>query len=159
MGGRFVRWRSGLSVAWFRRLVNLYAPFVGAGIRLASISEDSRHARVEMKLRWYNANYVGTHFGGSIYAMTDPFYMLMYMRNLGPGYVMWDKAARIDFLKPGRGRLTAEFHLSDEDLAHVREATASGEKYVFDKDVLVHDAEGTLIAKVVKTLYVRRKAG
>ena len=38
---------------------------------------------VEMKLRWWNANYVGTHFGGSLFAMTDAFYMLMVMAKLG----------------------------------------------------------------------------
>jgi len=140
-----------------RVFLNLWPPLLGAGIRVAEISSDYRHVRVELPLRWYNANAVGTQFGGSIYAMSDPFYMLMYIRALGPQYVVWDQAARVEFLKPGRRRLVAEFDLGEEDTEEVRRRTADGSKHVFDKEVLVHDDEGLLVARVTKTLYVRRK--
>jgi acyl-coenzyme A thioesterase PaaI-like protein len=140
-----------------RFFMNLWPPLLGSGIRVADVSSDYRHVRVELPLRFYNANAVGTQFGGSIYAMTDPFYMLMYIRALGPEYVVWDKAARVEFLKPGRRRLVAEFHLSDEDTEETRRRTADGSKHVFDKEVLVHDDEGVLVARVTKTLYVRKK--
>jgi len=135
----------------------LYFPFLGAGIRLKKVADDYRYVRVEMPLTWYNRNYVGTQFGGSIYAMCDPIYMLMLMQNLGREYIVWDKAANIDFIKPGRRRLIAEFRWTQDEIEFIKEKTKGGDKYVFDKEVLIFDSEGTLIAKVIKTLYVRLK--
>ncbi|WP_348240556.1 DUF4442 domain-containing protein, partial [Salmonella enterica] len=72
--------------------------------------------------------YVGTQFGGSIYAMTDPFYMLMLMNNLGPDYIVWDKAASIRFRKPGRTDLFATFEITDAELNNVRLRLETEEK-------------------------------
>jgi hypothetical protein len=80
-----------------RRWINFWPPFLGAGIRVTHIAPDMKSVDVEMKLRWWNANYVGTHFGGSLFAMTDAFYMLMVMANLGRDYIVWDKAASIRY--------------------------------------------------------------
>ena len=87
-----------------RRAVNFWPPFLGAGIRVKHISPDMKFIEVQMKLRWWNANYVGTHFGGSLFAMTDAFYMLMLMANLGRDYIVWDKTASIRYRKPGGAR-------------------------------------------------------
>jgi len=104
----------------FRRLINLWPPFLGAGIRIKEISEDYTDFKVEMKLTKFNRNYVGTQFGGSIYAMTDPFYMLILMKNLGKDYIVWDKAADIRFKLPGKGKLTAHFNISKERIAEIK---------------------------------------
>lgn len=141
----------------FQRLLNTYAPYVGAGIRVRELSDDYRHLRVEMGLHWYNTNYVGTHFGGSLYSMVDPFYMLMLLNNLGRDYVVWDKAAEIDFIRPGKGRVSATFSLTDAMLDEVRAATANGDKYLPTWPVEIVDTHGELIARVKKTLYIRRK--
>jgi acyl-coenzyme A thioesterase PaaI-like protein len=141
----------------FMRLVNIYPPYLGAGVRVHSVAPDFRHIRVEMRLRWYNRNYVGTHFGGSIYSMVDPFYMLMLMQVLGPDYIVWDQGARIAFLKPGRGTLHADFNLTDDDLALIHTRTASGGKYLPEFVVEIRDIEEEVVARVEKTLYVRRK--
>ncbi len=141
------------------RALNWYGPYLGAGVRVEYISEDFREARVSMVQRWYNTNYVGTHFGGSLYALTDPFYMLLLMRNLGPDHIVWDKAASIDFVRPGRGRVMATFRLTDTMLEEVRRKTAHGEKYTPTWPVEVVDEEGLLVARVEKTLYIRRKRG
>ncbi len=151
------RHSSSFSPRYIRTLINFYVPFVGAGIRVTRLDEDFRYIRVEMPLTKLNGNYVGTQFGGSMYAMTDPFYMLMLMQNLGTDYIVWDKAAKIEFLKPGRSRVTAEFRFSAEEIEAVRRHTESGEKYLFDKEVLIQDIHGELIARVTKTLYVRKK--
>lgn len=140
-----------------RLLGNFYTPFLGAGIRIVQVTPDFRFVRVEMPLRPYNRNYVGTHFGGSIYAMTDPFYMMMLMQNLGRDYIVWDKAAQIDFLKPGKCRLIAEFRFTDQEIEGIKGQISNGQKYIFDKEVLVHDENGILIARIIKTLYVRKK--
>ncbi len=142
-----------------RRALNLYAPYVGAGVRVREISADYRHIRVEMDLHWYNVNYVGTHFGGSLYSMVDPFYMLMLINNLGPDYIVWDKAAHIDFIKPGTGKVSADLVLTDAMLAQVRAATDSGDKYLPVWPVEIRNASGELVARVDKTLYIRRKRG
>lgn len=140
-----------------RRLSNLWLPFWGAGINITYISEDYREITVQMKLRWYNRNYVGTHFGGSIYAMTDPFYMMMLISNLGRDYIVWDKGAKIKFIKPGRGTLSASFVLSEEEISNIKQIADAEGKYVIDLPVQVKSTEGEVIAAVKKTVYIRSK--
>lgn len=105
------------------RLINLWPPYLGAGIRVTRISDDLRTFEVRMKLRWYNRNYVGTQFGGSLYSMCDPFYMLILMHGLGRGYEVWDKAAKIRFRRPGRTTVHATFHVPDEEIERIRRET------------------------------------
>ena len=112
-----------------RRWINFWPPFLGAGIRVKRIAPDMKAIDVEMKLRWWNANYVGTHFGGSLFAMTDAFYMLMLMANLGRDYIVWDKAASIRYRKPGKGTVRAEFRLTDAQLDDIRDKLKTLPKY------------------------------
>jgi acyl-coenzyme A thioesterase PaaI-like protein len=140
-----------------RRAVNFWPPFLGAGIRVEHVAPDMKSVDVEMRLRWWNANYVGTHFGGSLFAMTDAFYMLMLMANLGRDYIVWDKAASIRYRKPGKGTVRAQFRLSDTQLDDIREKLKTLPKYEPMFKVDVKDEQGTLIAEVEKRLYVRRK--
>ncbi len=140
-----------------RFLFNMYPPYLGSGIKVEKISKDRRYLRVTLKLRFYNRNYVGTQFGGSIYSMTDPHYMFLIMNNLGSNYVVWDKAAKINFIKPGKTKITAEFTIDDSILNTIKENTAKGEKYIFDLPVEVRDLNGDVVAEVSKTLYVRKK--
>jgi acyl-coenzyme A thioesterase PaaI-like protein len=140
-----------------RRWINLWPPFFGAGIRIKRIAPDMKTVDVEMKLRFWNANYVGTHFGGSLFAMTDAFYMLMLMHHLGPDYVVWDKAASIRYRKPGRGTVRAEFRLSDTQIDDIREKLKILQKYEPVFSVEVKDEAGVVIAQVEKLLHVRKK--
>jgi Domain of unknown function (DUF4442) len=140
-----------------RRWINLWPPFLGAGIRVVHIAPDMRAVDVEMRLRWWNANYVGTHFGGSLFAMTDAFYMLMLMANLGRDYIVWDKAASIRYKKPGRGRVRAEFRLSDAQIDDIRGKLKTLPKYEPVFSVMVKDEAGVVIAEVEKLLHVRKK--
>jgi len=140
-----------------RRGVNLWPPFLRAGIRVTHIASDMKAIDVEMKLRWWNANYVGTHFGGSLFAMTDAFYMLMLMANLGRDYIVWDKAASIRYRKPGKGTVRAEFRLSDAQLDDIRDKLKALPKYEPAFMVEVKDEQGIVIAEVEKLLHVRLK--
>ena len=140
-----------------RRGVNLWPPFLGMGIRVKHIAPDMKSIDVEMKLRWWNANYVGTHFGGSLFAMTDPFYMLMLMANLGRDYIVWDKAASIRYRKPGKGTVRAEFRLTDAQLDDIREKLKTLPKWEPIFKVEVKDVQGTVIAEVEKLLHVKKK--
>lgn len=142
---------------WLRRALNLYPPYLGAGIRVRTIAPDFRRVVVEMPLRWFNRNYFGTHFGGSLYSMTDPFYVLMLANILGADYVVWDQAAEIAFRRPGRGTVRAVFSLSDPEIEEIRRQTADGEPYRPRFTVQVTQEDGAVVAEVVKILYVRRK--
>ena len=112
---------------------------------------------VEMKLRFWNANYVGTHFGGSLFAMTDPFYMLMLIANLGRDYIVWDKATTIRYRKPGKGTVRAQFRLTDAQLDEIRQKVETLPKYEPTFSVEIKDDAGVVIAEVEKLLHIRRK--
>jgi acyl-coenzyme A thioesterase PaaI-like protein len=147
------------SPAILRLLLNFYPPYLMTGIVVREIARDWRRIVVRMGLHWYNRNFFGTHFGASLYAMTDPFYVLMLTHNLGRDYIVWDRSASIEFLRPGRGVVSAVFELTPERIAEVLEATAAGDKYQPSWPVEVRDDAGDVVARVMKTLYVRRKPG
>ena len=140
-----------------RLRLNLYAPFLGAGIRVKRLAPGWKEVDVEMKLRWWNANYVGTHYGGSLYSMTDPFFMVMLIENLGQDYIVWDKSATIRFRKPGRGTVSASFRLSDQQIDEIKQALNAEKKIERVFTVEVKDESGTVIAEVEKLLHIRRK--
>lgn len=140
-----------------RVLINLWPPYLFTGIHATHISADYRSADVELRERWYNRNYVGTHFGGSLFAMTDAWYMIMLVQNLGREYYVWDQRASIEYVSPGRGTLRAQFRLDEEILQHIREQTVNGEKYLPEFEVEIFNSENKLVARVMRTLYVRKK--
>jgi acyl-coenzyme A thioesterase PaaI-like protein len=140
-----------------RMLFNLWPPFRGAGIRVRHIAPDFSHATVELHMRLLNRNFVGTHFGGSLFAMTDPFFMILMMKRLGAEYVVWDKAGSVRFLKPARGTVTAHFEMPEADVAAARARTEGGAKYEPIYRARIVDAAGETVAEVEKTLYIRKK--
>jgi acyl-coenzyme A thioesterase PaaI-like protein len=146
LGPRQLRWA-----------MNLWPPFLGAGIRVRGIAADWSEAVVELRERLGNRNYVGTHFGGSLFAMTDPFYALLLMHRLGERYLVWDQAARIEFVSPGRGTLTARFAITADLVESIRSQAAAGDKVLPEFDVEIRDRAGALVARVRKTVYVRLK--
>ena len=141
----------------FLRWINWWPPFLGMGIKVRRISEDFREVDVEMVQRFWNTNYVGVHFGGSLFAMTDPFYMLMLMENLGPQYIVWDKAASIRFRKPAKGTVRAEFRLTEEQIDGVRQAAEMQAKVEPVFVVQIIDGDGEVVAEAERTLHVRKK--
>jgi acyl-coenzyme A thioesterase PaaI-like protein len=126
-----------------RLLMNLWPPFIGAGIHVERIAPDYTEAQVRMRMGLLNRNYMGTHFGGSLYAMTDPFFALLIMHQLGRRYVVWDKASAIDYQLPGRGTVRATFRITPEQIDTIRQATANGDKHepTFSVDVLNRQGE------------------
>jgi acyl-coenzyme A thioesterase PaaI-like protein len=149
-----------LSMKNKRRLLGLmswWPPLLGAGIRVRRIAPDFRAVEVELVQHWWNTNYVGVHFGGSLFAMTDPFFMLMLIENLGPEYIVWDKAAAIRFRRPGHGTVRAEFRITEEQLDEIRRAADSAPKIDRHFNVEVRDETGEVVAIVQRTLHVSRK--
>jgi acyl-coenzyme A thioesterase PaaI-like protein len=126
-------------------------------IRILSLSADWTEARVVLRLRRWNRNYVGTQFGGNLFAMTDPFWMLLTMHRLGPDYYVWDKAGAIEFVAPGREDVHAHFQLDEATVDELRAAAATGDKVLRWFETEVTTASGEVIARVRKQLYVRLK--
>ncbi|HEV2539082.1 MAG TPA: DUF4442 domain-containing protein [Frateuria sp.] len=143
--------------ATFRRLLNLWPPFLFNSIRVQHLAQDWSEARVVLRLRPWNRNYVRTQFGGNLFAMTDPFWMLLAMHRLGSDYYVWDKAGAIDFVAPGREDVYASFHLTEAMADELRAAAAGGEKVLRWFETEVATASGEVVARVRKQLYVRLK--
>lgn len=140
-----------------RRLLAWWPPYRGAGIKVLHIADDWSSARVRLRLGRLNRNYFGTQFGGSLYSMCDPFFALLAMHRLGRDYVVWDKAAEIDYVAPGRGDVFADFTLTGDRLEELRKATADGDKALPWFETAITAADGTVVARVRKQIYVRRK--
>ena len=146
---------------WFkrhiRRLVNFWPPFLGAGIRVTRWDADWRAIDVELRLRRWNANFVGTHYGGSLYSLADPFLMLMLIENLGPEYIVWDKSAGIRFRRPGRGTVRASFRLTQQEIDDIRQALTTQEKLEPTFTIEIKDDSGTVVAEVQKLLHIKKR--
>jgi hypothetical protein len=136
---------------------NLFPAYRGTGGRITYLAGDWREVRVKLPLTWRTRNAVGTIYGGSIYGAVDPVYMIMLMRILGRGYVIWDKAATVQFKRPGRSTLFACFTLDEPETesikAELRERPALERTYTVD----LTDADGVVHATVSKTLHIRCK--
>jgi Domain of unknown function (DUF4442) len=141
-----------------QRRLKYYPPFLGTGIKVKHLSEDLRTVEVQMPLRFWNRNYVGTHFGGSLYMMCDPFFMLILSNHLGPDYIVWDKAATIRFKRPGKGMVKAIFNIPEARISEIRVQAEEG-RVEPQFQAQVTDADGNVIAEVDKLLYVRKKNG
>lgn len=135
---------------------NLFPAFRGTGARVTYISSDFREARVRLPLNWRTRNYVGTIFGGSLYGAVDPLFMILLIQILGPDYTVWDKAATIRFVKPGRSTLSARFVIEEEEIARIKRLleTAASVDRVYRVDLT--DAAGIVHASVEKTIYIRK---
>lgn len=139
------------------KLMRFWPPFLGGGIKVKSFSDDYRHIIVQMKLRFWNQNYVGTHFGGSIYSMTDPFYMLMLLHGLGREYIVWDKSASIRYKKPARTIVFAEFVLTPEQIDNIKNQLNAASKIEPEFVIEIKDTSGEVVAEVRKVLHISKK--
>lgn len=146
-----------LSGAQKIKLMSFYPPYLGAGIRLRSVQDDFMRIEVEMKLRWWNKNLVGTHFGGSLASMADPYYMLMLLQILGRDYIVWDKASTIRFKKPGKGTVRCVFEFTEQQVEEIKSQVdqLGKQDFIFPLNI-VNDAN-EIICELEKTVYVRKK--
>lgn len=140
-----------------RTLVNFWPPFLATGIRVTRWDLDWRAVDVELRLHSWSANFVGTHYGGSLYSMVDPFYMLMLIENLGPDYIVWDKSAQIRFRKATKARVSANFRLTQQQIDEIRKALEAEPKLEPTFLVEIKDDAGTVIAEVQKVLHIKKR--
>ena len=141
-----------------RLTFNLFPAIRGTGVWVSFISNDYREIHIRLPLNWRTRNYVGTIFGGSIYASTDPFYMLQLMQILGTKYVVWDKSAQIKFKRPIQKTVYARFLITDEILNEIKENVKNNNTYTIDLPVLLQDKEATIYAEIIKTIYIADKS-
>lgn len=147
-----------LQQPWFLKLMaNAYVPYIGAGVRIKQVSIEEGVVEVHMPLTKLNKNFVGTQFGGSLYSMVDPFYMLLLIYKLGPSYVVWDKAASINFISPGQGRVKAVMRISNEEVETIRTLASDNKPVLRTYQVDIVADDGSVVAKVEKILYIRLK--
>ena len=135
--------------------INTYAPYIGAGIKIDHIDLDQGLCVVSMGLNRLNKNIVGTQFGGSLYSMVDPFYMLMLMHQLGSSYVVWDKSSHIEFIAPGKSKVTARIKVTSAEVIAIQELAKDGEPVFRDYEVDIVDEQQKVVATVTKTVYIR----
>ncbi|WP_347251414.1 DUF4442 domain-containing protein [Legionella sp.] len=140
------------------RLMKFWPPFLGAGIRVKQFNADCSEVIVQMKMRFWNKNYVGTHFGGSLYSMTDPFYMLMLLNLLGKSYIVWDKSASIRYKVPAKGVVYATFQISPHQLEKIRQEVIQHGKTEPEFIVSIMDSDGNIVAEVKKIIYIAHKS-
>ncbi|WP_412470178.1 MULTISPECIES: DUF4442 domain-containing protein [unclassified Halobacteriovorax] len=139
------------------KLLNYWPPYLGAGIKVLSINDERTKICVQMKQTFLNTNYVGVHFGGSLYSMCDPFYMLLLSFHLGKDHIIWDKAAEIEFLSPGKDIVKAEFEIKMEEVNRIKQEASEARKALPVFETFIYDKDNKKVARVKKTLYVRRK--
>jgi len=139
------------------RAINWYPPFLFSGIKVIAHAEDFSSFKTRLRLTWYNRNLLGTAFGGSLYSMCDPFFMFILIIHLGDEYIVWDKHASIDFVKPGKGTVFAEFKLDLHQIEDVKRVIEEKGKHVFEFPCEVRNEEGIVIAKLLKGVYVKKK--
>lgn len=139
------------------RRVNFYPPYLGMGVRVRDWRDDFTRFEVELRARWYNRNLFGTHFGGSLYSMADPFFVFIVTMNLGRDYIVWDKSASIDFLKPAKGTILGVFQIDRQRLDEIRDDVdrIGRNSYWFETELT--DESGVAVARVRKEVYVRAK--
>ena len=139
------------------RKINLYPPYLGMGVRVRDWRDDFTRFEVELRARWYNRNLFGTHFGGSLYAMADPFFVFIVTMNLGRDYIVWDKSASIDFLKPAKGTILGVFEIKTDRLNEIRADVDRLGKNTYWFEAELTDENDVVVARVRKEVYVRAK--
>jgi acyl-coenzyme A thioesterase PaaI-like protein len=144
----------GLKARFYRLGFNLFPAYRGTGARIMNIEPDWSEISVKVPLNWRTRNYVGVIYGGSMYGAVDPLYMMMLLNRLDDEYVVWDKAASIDFKKPGRETLYGTCRITDEEIAAIEADLRDQESTERVYTVRLTDENGTVHAVIRKTVYV-----
>jgi acyl-coenzyme A thioesterase PaaI-like protein len=140
------------------KMISYWPPFYFSGIKVIGFNESLTEVTVRLKSGLINKNYKGTHFGGSLYSMIDPFDMFMVINALDKSYRVWDYSAKIDFIKATSKTVIAKFHLSNSEIEEIKEKTQNNEKFIasFSVEIIEQDT-GDIVAKAIKEVYVRKK--
>lgn len=139
------------------KIIWLWPPFLSSGISVKSINEDVTEVVVQKKTNFWNQNYFGTHFGGSLFAMSDPFIVFILMQHMGKEHRVWDIGAEIEFVKATKKTVTASFKVSHEEIEKLKRAALENFKIEPEFAINIVDTDGEVVARVRKKVYIRRK--
>lgn len=154
----FLKHKDESAKTWlFRMGINNYPMFWGTGGKTLYIKSDWSHVTVGLKLGIMTRNYVGTIFGGSMFSAMDPFHIIMLMHLVGKDFIVWDKAAKVEFKKPGKKALKMDIKYDPNEVENIRQQAQTQGKYIFTKSADWIDADGDVVCTVEKTLYVATK--
>lgn len=140
-----------------RIIFNYFPAFWSTGAKVTYLAADYKEIRLKLPLSWRTRNYVGTIFGGSMFASTDVLYFLLVLNNLGKNYIVWDKASCIRFKNPGKGTLYTKAVLSDEEIEIIKTELLNTDKIdrVYFLDLI--DETGDICASIEKTIHIQNK--
>jgi len=140
-----------------RFLFNIFPAYRRTGARICFISADLKEVHVKLGLKWSTRNYVGSVFGGSIYGALDPIYMVQLINILGNKYVVWDKSATINFIRPIKHVVFARFLISENLLTEIKKEIKLNKEMEIELSTHFSDANDITYAKVIKKLYIADK--
>ncbi|WP_396199493.1 DUF4442 domain-containing protein [Flavobacterium sp.] len=120
-------------------------------------SEDLHIVKIKIPLSYKNKNYVGSIFGGSLFAATDPIYMIQLMQILGKDYVVWDKKTDIKFKRPAYEHAFATFEFTTTEINEILQKVKDEKEMDYTKTLHITDKKGTVFAELDKTLYIATK--
>ncbi len=149
--------KESLSTWWLRLRLNYWPCIWCTGGKIQFLSSDFRELHIGLKKNIRTLNRVGTIYGGSIYSSVDPYFMLMMMWILGTEYVVWDKAAKVKFVRPITGKVKAKFIISEKLIEETKQSILEKGEIVFDLPLKYEDENGTVYAIFEKTIYAASK--
>ena len=82
---------------------------------------------------------------------------MLVRHQIGRDYIVWDTRGEIEFVKPGRGVLTAHFEVPRAKVDELRERARGGAKVLEWFETEITDRAGDVVARVRREVYVREK--
>ena len=125
--------------------------------KLIDVSDDLHKVVITLRLNWKNKNYVGSIFGGSMLAATDPIYLIQLIQILGDNYVVWDKAVTARYKRPAKSRIYGTFLFSKKEIKDIKNKIAESHEIDITKTMNLIDEKQQIIATFSKTLYIADK--
>lgn len=137
---------------------NLSPMYRRSTARIEYISDDLKTFRIKIPMSYKNRNYVGSIFGGSLFAAVDPIPMIQLMYILKEEYIVWDKAAQIKFKKPARENVYATFEFTNEEIDLIIRKVKENNEFEHPKVTQITNKKGDVIyCEVTKTIYIANK--
>ncbi|PCH72898.1 MAG: DUF4442 domain-containing protein [Flavobacteriaceae bacterium] len=125
--------------------------------KILTVSEDLHEVVIKIPLTLGNKNFVGSIFGGSLFAATDPIFMIQLMWILGKDYVVWDKSATINYKKPAYENAYCTFKLSKDLLTSIKKEIAENGEMNLDLKLDICSKDTVVFCELNKTLYIATK--
>ena len=138
----------------YKYFFNISPLYIRTTGNIKYVSDDVHKIIVEIPLTYNNRNYSGTMFGGSILSATDPIYMLQLIHILGTNYIVWDKSAYVDYIRPINKKAIAVFEFQKEEIEKIKEMVKNDKEIVIKKQMNITNSEGQIFCYLEKKIYI-----